>query len=72
MVCLEALYAGCAVVSFVQPFKKAIDKWHIAADESAMANQCKYLLGNNKEEPVSILPYAADDTALAVMQLFGR
>jgi glycosyltransferase involved in cell wall biosynthesis len=71
MVCLEALYAGCNVLSFVQPIKNPVQNWHIAADEQAIIAQCKSLLNNSEELRHRVLPYAIDDTALAVMQLFG-
>jgi glycosyltransferase involved in cell wall biosynthesis len=71
MVCLEALYAGCNVVSFVQPMKAGIQNWHIVADEQAMIAACKSLL-ESKVMHLPVLPYSIDNTALAVLRLFGR
>jgi glycosyltransferase involved in cell wall biosynthesis len=36
VVCIEALYAGCRVISFTQPMKKAIPNWQIVSDKQEM------------------------------------
>ena len=35
-VCLEALYAGCHVISFIKPMQHDIDHWHIVKTKVEM------------------------------------
>lgn len=51
VVCIEALYAGCKVVSFTRPMKASIPNWHIVTDKDEMINQAVSILqtGNNGE-----------------------
>lgn len=70
-VCLEALYAGAHVISFVQPMYHKIKNWHIVkTTEEMQAEALKLLIGDTKYEPV--LVYRMDDSAKKVMQLFGH
>jgi len=46
IVCIEALYAGANVISFVQPMKKVYSNWYIAATEKQMADKAISLLLN--------------------------
>lgn len=39
VVCIEALYAGCQVISFTRPMKAAIPNWHIVIDKAEMINK---------------------------------
>jgi glycosyltransferase involved in cell wall biosynthesis len=69
-VCLEALYAGAQVVSFVQPMDAPIQNWHIATDNTAML---KLLQGILNDQPINhdrILPYSIQANVKAMMQLF--
>ncbi len=69
-VCLEALYAGCRVISFIQPMQHDIAHWHIVQTKEDMIEKAAGLLQNLKTEYSSVLVYSMDDTAKAVMQLF--
>ncbi|WP_114936887.1 glycosyltransferase family 4 protein [Mucilaginibacter endophyticus] len=69
-VCLEALYAGAQVVSFVKPMDAEIENWRIAADKMEMVNMLKSLLTNSDAGYQSILPFAIQQNAKAMMQLF--
>jgi hypothetical protein len=44
MVCLEALAAGAAVVSFTRPMKQPIRKWFHVKDKTEMIGKLKELL----------------------------
>jgi len=44
VVMLEALYAGCHVLSFCKPNKKEIDHWHIVASAKQMTEKAAALL----------------------------
>ena len=69
MVCLEALYAGCSVISFVQPVKTAITNWHIVNKQQEMIEKTKALM-MEPPLPEKILPYAIENTAISIMKLF--
>jgi len=69
-VCLEALYAGAHVVSFVRPMDVPISNWYIANNEDDMLQKAEALL--NVTQPVysPVLPYSIADNAKAMMKLF--
>lgn len=69
-VCLEALYAGAQVVSFVKPMDAAIENWHIAADKTEMVNKLESLLTAPDASYQSVLPFNIQRNARAMMQLF--
>lgn len=69
-VCLEALYAGAQVVSFVKPMDVSVENWHNAQDKDNMLQILKNLLQNPKSEHRSILPYSIHDNAKAFIKLF--
>jgi glycosyltransferase involved in cell wall biosynthesis len=69
--CLEALYAGCHVISFIQPMRKEIEHWHIAKDEAAMLEISMNVLQDADCDHHPVSPYLIDDSAIAVMKLFG-
>lgn len=68
--CLEALYAGAHVISFVNPQDAWIRHWHIVKDEHAMLEQATEILQSDKIDYTPSLPYKMSDTAKAIMQLF--
>lgn len=69
-VCLEALYAGAHVVSFVKPMKQEIKNWHHADDKEDMALKLKDLLADCKLHHERVLPYTIEDNARAMLKLF--
>jgi len=71
-VCIEALYGGARVVSFVRPMDEDILNWHIAADEAEMRQLVATILNEKNDDYNSVLPYRAGETAKAVMKLFGQ
>ena len=70
-VCIEALYAGAAVISFCKPMNNAIPRWHIVADEKAMIQKATELLANQDAPFERVLFFSANDCAKAIMNLFG-
>lgn len=70
-VCLEALYAGCHVISFIKPMQRDIDHWHIAHTKEEMVSTALYLLSHTTTQYEHILAYSMDESAIAVMDLFG-
>ena len=70
-VCLEALYAGCHVISFIKPMHHHIDHWHIVQTKEEMVKKAIELLENSATVYTAVMPYAMDDSAKAVIQLFN-
>jgi glycosyltransferase involved in cell wall biosynthesis len=70
MVCAEALYAGAQVISFCRPIHKDIKNWHIVNSAAAMQTVAEKLL-TNLPAAEKVLFYSSEDSARAVMQLFG-
>ena len=70
-VCLEALYAGCHIISFIKPMKHDIDHWHIVQTKEEMIKKTVEILQNPGTAYTAVLPYTMDDSARAVMQLFN-
>ncbi|MHB8208913.1 glycosyltransferase family 4 protein [Mucilaginibacter sp.] len=69
-VCLEALYAGAQVVSFVKPMNADIENWHTVENKENMVQVLKHILQNPESEHLSIFPYSIHDNAKAAIKLF--
>lgn len=70
MVCLEALYAGAHVVSFVRPMDQPIQNWHFAQTADEMVNIIRQLLDKPFCNPGKLAPHLVADTCKCIMQLF--
>lgn len=70
VVCLEALQAGCNVISFYKPMQQPIEHWYIAAGEDEMVQTTLQLLQDPHlpNNPVTFLK--VDEIAKRIMQLF--
>ena len=68
-VCLEALYAGCQVISFCDPMELQVKHWHIVKSEDEMWEKALQLL---KEfvPPEKVMLYSMSESVKAVMRLF--
>ncbi len=69
-VCLEALYAGAHVVSFTKPMDAPIPHWHHVSNMDEMVIKMKELLTDELTSFYPVIPYIADDVAIAMMELF--
>ncbi|HQQ93357.1 MAG TPA: glycosyltransferase family 4 protein [Bacteroidia bacterium] len=67
-VCLEALYAGCKVVTTFSPFTENIVDIHTATDYGAFYAQCRKVL-QSTWKPQSRLIYNTDQTAQQLVNL---
>jgi glycosyltransferase involved in cell wall biosynthesis len=68
-VCLEALYAGAHVISFVRAMHHEIKNWHIVNNKDEMQIKALEILQSDiKHKPV--LAYSMDESAKKIMQLF--
>lgn len=70
VVCLEALYAGAQVVSFVKPMDAEIRNWHFAHMQDDMLKIVKGLLDDPDTDHTPVIPYLVDDSNKAIMKLF--
>jgi len=69
-VCLEALFAGAKVVSFVKPMNVAIKNWHAGHDKESMVALLQNLLQDTNAVYEPVLPYTATDIAEQVFKLY--
>jgi glycosyltransferase involved in cell wall biosynthesis len=69
-VCIEALYAGCEVVSFTDPMQIKIPKWHIVASAQKMDEKVAELMEKPVIDHSPLLLYDMNDSAKAIMKLF--
>jgi len=70
MACLEALYAGCHVISFCQPMEQNIARWHVVTTKEAMSAKVREILDCPRLDHQSVFPYSVDESAKAIFQLF--
>jgi len=70
MVCLEALYAGCHVISFCQPMNIDISHWHIVQTKEEMIEKAREILSEHDVDYERIMPYSIEETATSIVQLF--
>jgi glycosyltransferase involved in cell wall biosynthesis len=68
--CLEALYAGCHVISFTRAEKRDIDHWHVVSSTEEMRNKCLQVLKG--DDYSSVLVHHIEDSARKIMDLFIR
>jgi len=69
-VCLEALYAGAHVISFVKPMDHEIKNWHIVKTEEEMGKKALELLSDSHIQHEQILVYSMENIAKQFMSLF--
>lgn len=70
MACLEALHAGCHVISFIKPMKYDIDHWHIVKSNEEMIKKTREILLQPDIEYKSVMPYSINDTAKSIIELY--
>jgi glycosyltransferase involved in cell wall biosynthesis len=70
-VCLEGLYAGAYVISFVQPMYREIKNWYIIKTTEEMQLKALEILTSSQTIYEPVLAYSADDAAKNIMRLFG-
>ena len=70
MVCLEALYAGCHVISFCKPMNRDFNHWHIVNSEKEMSEKARKILSQADLEHESVMPYSIKETAKSILQLY--
>jgi len=71
IVCIEALCAGCEVISFVRPMNKEIENWHIVYSREEMVQKSLDILQKPKPGFESIVPYIIEESVQKMAQLFS-
>lgn len=69
-VCLEALDAGCHVISSLQPMHRPISNWYIKKDKTAILQQTLALLEMAPEKHNSNFEFTMERTATLFMSLY--
>lgn len=72
MVCIEALYAGAHVISFVKPMTQEIRNWHIVKTKEEMIAKALELLQTSNLNHERVLVYSIEDTVKKMMGLFDQ
>jgi len=70
MVCLEALYAGCYVISFCEPMNEYFEHWYIVDTEEDMIEKTLEILSRPDLEFKSVMPYSINETAKSIIKLY--
>ena len=70
MACLEALYAGCYVISFCKPMEVDIDHWYVVGTKEEMMGKVIEILTLDNLDDKPVLLYREVDTAASIMKLF--
>ncbi len=71
VVCLEALYAGCHVISLVRPMDPEIEHWHVVQSKEEMLIKLNSLLSNPGTEYNSVLTFTIGDSVRKILKLFN-
>ncbi|MEO8416099.1 MAG: glycosyltransferase [Ginsengibacter sp.] len=69
MVCQEALYSGCQVISFCKPMDDDIEHWHVVSTREEMLEKAMQILESKNVDHKQVLPYRIEDTAASIMKL---
>lgn len=70
MACLEALYAGCHVISFCKPMSTDFEHWHIVNTKENMTKRAIDILMLSDIEHEPVMPYSIRETAASIIKLF--
>ncbi len=69
-VCLEALAAGCHVISFCRAMKREVDQWYIVQSKKEMTEKTVELLTGEHISYKPVVPYTVDSSVEQIMKLF--
>ena len=70
-VCLEALQAGCHLISFVRSLENNFDQWYIVESKEEMIAKTKLLLGNPTLQFEPTRTFTIEECVRRVMSLYG-
>ena len=70
-VCIEALYAGAHVISFINAVDTPVKNWHIVANEEEMLAKALELLQSSDMVNERVQPFTMEDSVHSMMALYG-
>lgn len=70
IVCIEALQAGCRVISYCKPMNQDIENWHIVKTKEEMKEKAISILNNPATIYKRVTFSSMEDVAKKVMELF--
>lgn len=70
-VCIEALYAGAHVISFIDTAGKPVKNWHVVSNEEEMIAKALQLLQSPDTVYGAELPFTMDGSVRSMMGLYG-
>jgi glycosyltransferase involved in cell wall biosynthesis len=70
VVCQEALYAGCQVISFVRLMQANIPHWHISETPDQMVEKARAILTDPEFSYTNVKTFTTEKSANKIMQLF--
>ena len=68
--CMEALYAGCHLLSFVRAMDYDIKHWHILTTKEQMAEKSRSLLSSPETDYCAVETVTVSESVNKIMQLF--
>lgn len=71
VVCLEALFGGAQVISFVKPMKREIPCWYFVQSVEEMAEKARQILQNPDSVYEGKLVFSMNETAQKIKELFA-
>ena len=70
-VCIEALYAGAHVISFIDTAGRPVKNWHVVRNEEDMLAKALELMQSAETVYEPVAPFTMDNSARAMMALYG-
>ena len=70
-VCIEALYAGCQVISFVKPMNQIIENWTNVKTEQEIINKAVEILKEESIKYKRVLPFPIKSSVKKMMDLYN-
>jgi glycosyltransferase involved in cell wall biosynthesis len=68
--CMEALYAGCYVISFIQAMHYDIEHWYILRTKEQMVEKARTILSNPEAIYKPVKTFTTLESVQGIMQLF--
>ena len=69
-VCLEALAAGCRVLSFTQAMRSPVQHWEIFSDKETMQRRVIEILNDKSMQYYPVFPFTMESAVSKIMQLY--
>ena len=71
VVCIEALFAGAKLISFVKPMNQEIEHWHIVTSKEEMVKKAIEILKDPNTQYKTTIPFTMERSVRQMTQLFS-